>query len=150
MYAIRSYYALPHAASEFSSPTAVVRCANRHRERYESCESLGGGEPGHVAGTARGNADWGASAADAAVVHQAVSGCELIFHQAALVSAPYSIENPKLTYRTNVAGTFNVLEAARQAGIGRIIYASSSAIYGNLPGLPKREDDPLQSRNNFV
>ncbi len=83
--------------------------------------------------------------ADAAVVHQAVSGCELIFHQAALVSAPYSIENPKLTYRTNVAGTFNVLEAARQAGISRIIYASSSAIYGNLPGLPKREDDPLQS-----
>ncbi len=74
-------------------------------------------------------------------VQSTVSGCELIFHQAALVSVPLSIEQPLLNHHTNVTGTFNVFESARQAGIRRIVYASSAAIYGNLPNLPKHETD---------
>lgn len=79
-----------------------------------------------------------------AAVETAVTGIDLIFHQAALASVPRSIKEPQLNYKSNVAGTFNVFEAARQAGIKRIVYASSAAVYGQLPGLPKREDSPLQ------
>ena len=78
------------------------------------------------------------------MVETAVANIDLIFHQAALASVPRSIQEPTLNYHSNIAGTFNVFEAARQAGIKRIVYASSSAVYGQLPGLPKREDSPLQ------
>jgi UDP-glucose 4-epimerase len=88
--------------------------------------------------------------ADADMVRKAVSGCDLIFHQAALVSVPLSIKEPLSTFRTNVTGTFNLFEAARQAGIQRIIYASSSAVYGNLPGLPKREEQQLQPASPYA
>ncbi len=56
---------------------------------------------------------------------------EVIFHLAALVSVPESIEKPRLCHKVNVDGTFNLLEAARINGIGRFIYSSSAAIYGN-------------------
>ena len=81
--------------------------------------------------------------ADWAVVKTAVSGCDLVFHQAALVSVPQSLQNPKLNHDSNVTGTFHVFEAARQAGVSRVVYASSAAVYGNLPGLPKKETNPL-------
>lgn len=81
--------------------------------------------------------------ADAAVVRTAVSGCDLVFHQAALVSVPRSITEPALHHQSNVVGTFNVFDAARQAGVRRLVYASSAAVYGDRPGLPKREDDPV-------
>lgn len=82
--------------------------------------------------------------ADLEMVKTAVSGCDVIFHQAALVSVPQSITEPVRNHNSNVSGTFNVFEAARQAGVPRIVYASSAAVYGNLPGLPKREDSPVQ------
>ncbi|MCP4424108.1 MAG: NAD-dependent epimerase/dehydratase family protein [Chloroflexi bacterium] len=82
--------------------------------------------------------------ADMEMVKTAVSGCDLIFHQAAYVSAPRSLEEPDLNHRSNVTGSFNLFEAARQAGVKRVVFASSAAVYGNLPGLPKRENDPLQ------
>ncbi len=73
------------------------------------------------------------------VVKTAVSDCDLIFHLAAMVSVPESVQNPSLNHRINVNGTFNVFEAARQVGIQRIVYSSSSAVYGDLPELPARE-----------
>lgn len=78
------------------------------------------------------------------MVATAVATCDLIFHQAALASVPGSIQEPARSHHSNVTGTFNVFEAARQAGIKRIVYASSAAVYGQLPGLPKRENSPLQ------
>lgn len=81
--------------------------------------------------------------ADFDVVQTAVSGCDLVFHQAALVSVPQSLDDPQLNHRSNVTGTFNVFEAARQAGVRRVIYASSAAVYGNATALPHREDDPV-------
>ena len=79
--------------------------------------------------------------ADFEVVKMSVEGCDLIFHQAALVSVPKSIENPALNHDTNVTGTFNVFEAARLANVPRIVYASSAAVYGNAPKLQKSESD---------
>lgn len=83
-----------------------------------------------------------ADVADADAVRAAMDGCELVIHLAALVSVPRSIHEPELNFASNVVGTFHVFEAARVVGARRIVYASSSAVYGNRPGLPKRESDP--------
>ena len=72
-------------------------------------------------------------------VHTAVRGCELVFHQAALPSVPRSIQDPLTSNATNVAGTLNVLLAARDEGVRRVVFASSSSIYGATQELPKRE-----------
>ncbi len=76
---------------------------------------------------------------DKAVVQTAMEGVEVVFHEAALRSVPFSVENPALVNRVNVEGTVNVLVAARNAGVRRVVYASSSSVYGNTKDLPKRE-----------
>jgi UDP-glucose 4-epimerase len=74
--------------------------------------------------------------------HNAVRGCDLVFHQAALPSVPRSIQDPLTSTATNVTGTLNVLLAARDEGVRRVVYASSSSVYGANPELPKREEMP--------
>ena len=76
---------------------------------------------------------------DQAVVQKAMEGVEVVFHEAALRSVPFSVENPALVNRVNVEGTVNILVAARNAGVRRVVYASSSSVYGNTKELPKRE-----------
>ncbi|MFY9265510.1 MAG: SDR family oxidoreductase [Solirubrobacterales bacterium] len=76
---------------------------------------------------------------DGDAVHRATSGVDVVFHQAALPSVPRSIDAPLTTNDVNVLGTLNVLTAARDAGVRRVVYASSSSIYGDAPGLPRRE-----------
>ncbi len=73
-------------------------------------------------------------------VHNAIRGCELVFHQAALPSVPRSIQDPLTSSAVNVEGTLNVLLAARDEGVRRVVFASSSSIYGKNPELPKREE----------
>ena len=73
-------------------------------------------------------------------VHNAVRDCELVFHQGALPSVPRSVQDPLTSNATNVLGTLNVLLAARDAGVRRVVFASSSSVYGKNPELPKRED----------
>ena len=75
-------------------------------------------------------------------VNRAVAGCEVVFHQAALPSVPRSVQDPLTSNATNVIGTLNVLLAARDQGARRVVYASSSSVYGANPALPKREDMP--------
>jgi nucleoside-diphosphate-sugar epimerase len=75
-------------------------------------------------------------------VHNAVRGCHVIGHLAALPSVPRSVQDPLTSNATNVTGTLNVLLAARDAGVGRLVYASSSSVYGASPDLPKREEQP--------
>lgn len=70
----------------------------------------------------------------------AARGCELVFHQAALPSVPRSVQDPLTSTASNVTGTINVLLAARDAGVRRVVYASSSSVYGANPELPKHED----------
>jgi nucleoside-diphosphate-sugar epimerase len=75
-------------------------------------------------------------------VHNAVRGCELVFHLAALPSVPRSIQDPLTSNASNVIGTLNVLLAARDEGVRRVVYASSSSVYGASAELPKREEMP--------
>ena len=79
---------------------------------------------------------------DLPTVERAVRGVTVIFHQAAMRSVPRSVEDPLGTNDHNVTGTLNVLEAARRAGVPRVVYASSSSVYGDRPDLPKREAQP--------
>jgi UDP-N-acetylglucosamine/UDP-N-acetyl-alpha-D-glucosaminouronate 4-epimerase len=69
----------------------------------------------------------------------ATRGCDLVFHQAALPSVPRSVQDPLTSTASNVTGTINVLLAARDAGVQRVVYASSSSVYGANPDLPKHE-----------
>jgi UDP-N-acetylglucosamine/UDP-N-acetylgalactosamine 4-epimerase len=71
----------------------------------------------------------------------AIAGADYVLHQAALGSVPRSLENPRATHLVNVDGTLNVFLAAIAAGVRRVVYASSSSVYGDEPSLPKREPD---------
>lgn len=73
------------------------------------------------------------------IVFEAVKEVDIILHQAALPSVPRSIKDPIATNEVNVVGTLNILEAAKNAGVKRIVYASSSSVYGDNPELPKHE-----------
>jgi nucleoside-diphosphate-sugar epimerase len=87
---------------------------------------------------------------DLASVRAAVQGVEVIFHQGALASVPRSIADPIGSLETNVNGTQNVLLAARDYGVRRVVYASSSSVYGNTSMLPKREDMPAHPMSPYA
>ena len=73
-------------------------------------------------------------------LEKAFAGATHILHLAALISVPESVRDPLPTLDVNISGTRTVFEAARAAGVHRVVYASSAAVYGNDPELPKRED----------
>ena len=77
---------------------------------------------------------------DLHTLQEVMSDVEVVFHQAAIVSVPQSVEDPIETAMVNDLGTLNVLEAARHTGVPRVVFASSCAVYGDLPQLPKKED----------
>jgi nucleoside-diphosphate-sugar epimerase len=80
-----------------------------------------------------------ASICDPEAVAKAMRGVDVVFHQAAIPSVARSVESPLASMMVNVQGTTVVLEAARQAGVRRLVYAASSSAYGNTPTLPKVE-----------
>jgi len=81
---------------------------------------------------------------DPDVCARAVEGVEVVFHVAALPSVPRSIRDPIASHENNVTATLNVLEACRRAGVRRVVYSSSSSVYGDTPVLPKVENvEPL-------
>jgi nucleoside-diphosphate-sugar epimerase len=77
---------------------------------------------------------------DIAACRKACEGVHYVFHLAALASVPLSVENPFLTNEINVTGTLNILWAARDAGAKRLVFASSTSVYGDNAELPKREE----------
>jgi nucleoside-diphosphate-sugar epimerase len=74
------------------------------------------------------------------VAARATAGMDYVLHQAAIPSVPRSVQDPITSNRANITSTLNVLVAARDAGVKRLVYAGSSSAYGNTPTLPKRED----------
>jgi nucleoside-diphosphate-sugar epimerase len=88
--------------------------------------------------------------ADPAVCARAVQGMEFVLHQAAIPSVPRSVEDPVTSHRANVDGSLNLLMAARNAGVRRLVYAGSSSAYGNTPTLPKHEDMPVNPRSPYA
>jgi UDP-glucose 4-epimerase len=87
---------------------------------------------------------------DREMVTNAVAGVEVVFHEAALGSVPRSVENPVESDSVNTGGTVSVLDAARHAGVRRVIFAASSAAYGDTETLPKREDMPTNPLSPYA
>ena len=87
---------------------------------------------------------------DAEQVADAVQGCEVVFHLAALISVPYSFQAPRSFLDTNVGGTLNVLEAARRAGGAKVVQTSTSEVYGTPQELPIRETHPLRAQSPYA
>lgn len=83
-------------------------------------------------------------------VHEAVRGCDAIFHVGALPSVPRSVRDPITTNDVNVDGTLNILNAAKDCGVRRIVQASSSSVYGANPALPKVEDMIPQPKSPYA
>ena len=76
-------------------------------------------------------------------VSTATRGVEVVYHLGALPSVPRSIQDPLTSNAVNVEGTLNVVLAARDNGVRRVVFASSSSVYGDAPGMPRREDQPV-------
>lgn len=106
--------------------------------RLENLADLEPGEPGSGARVELHRGD----VADGPFVRTALRGARGVFHEAAQVSVPASIRDPVTSYRVNVMGTLQVLEAARAEGVRKVVFAASSAAYGDEPTLPKVEDMP--------
>jgi nucleoside-diphosphate-sugar epimerase len=87
---------------------------------------------------------------DLDAVAAASDGVEVVFHQAALASVPRSVDDPVTSNDVNVRGTLHVLVASRDAGVRRVVYASSSSVYGDTPTLPKREDMPTSPASPYA
>ena len=82
-------------------------------------------------------------------VAQAMQGREFVFHLAALIAIPYSYHAPMSYVRTNVEGTVNVLQAAREAGVERVVHTSTSEVYGTARYVPIDEEHPLQGQSPY-
>lgn len=87
---------------------------------------------------------------DADAVRRAVAGVEIVFHQGALASVQRSVDDPITTNAVNVTGTLHVLTAARDAGVRRVVFASSSSVYGDTPTLPKVETQAPQPLSPYA
>lgn len=83
-------------------------------------------------------------------VCSATAGQEIILHLAALIAIPYSYEAPRSYLRTNAEGTLNVLEAARRAGVQRLVHTSTSEVYGSARYVPIDEAHPLQAQSPYA
>lgn len=87
---------------------------------------------------------------DPEVLNRSMKGVQVVFHQAAIASVPRSITEPELAHAVNLSGTLHVLTAAHHARAQRVVFASSSAVYGDLPNSPKSESMPLQPLSPYA
>ena len=90
------------------------------------------------------------SVTDLPLLRKVFQGIDYVFHQAAIPSVPRSVENPRATHEANITGTLNVLLASRDNGVKKVIYASSSSVYGDTPTLPKTEDMPPDPQSPYA
>ena len=83
-------------------------------------------------------------------VRSAMRGCDFVIHLAALIGIPYSYHSPDMYVDTNVRGTLNVVQAARDLGIQRVLHTSTSEVYGTARTVPISEDHPLTPQSPFA
>lgn len=86
---------------------------------------------------------------DPQTIHEAVRGCDLVFHLGALISIPYSYHHPYEVAETNLMGTLNVLSACRDLGVRRLVHTSTSEVYGTARYAPIDEAHPLQGQSPY-
>ena len=82
-------------------------------------------------------------------VRTAMTGCDVVFHLAALIAIPYSYHSPDTYVDTNVKGTLNVVQAARELGVERVVHTSTSEVYGTARFVPITEEHPLQGQSPY-
>ncbi|NFV78561.1 SDR family NAD(P)-dependent oxidoreductase [Magnetospirillum aberrantis SpK] len=87
---------------------------------------------------------------DPHAMRAAVAGCDLVLHLAALIAIPYSYVAPQSYVDTNVTGTLNLLQAAREAGVSRFVHTSTSEVYGTARFVPITEEHPLQGQSPYA
>jgi UDP-glucose 4-epimerase len=87
---------------------------------------------------------------DSEAMNQALQGVEYVLHLGAIPSVPRSVSDPLASHEANDTGTLKLLIAARDAGVQRLVFASSSSVYGDSPTLPKREDMPTAPRSPYA
>ncbi len=120
-----------HLAEELARNHEVIILDDLSSGKMESIQNLlDGGVVSFVKG----------SITDPDLLRTACTDIDGVFHQAAVTSVPRSVADPLRTNEVNVGGTLNVLMAAHEAGIRKVVFASSSSVYGDTPTLPKRED----------
>src|SRR5215813_3585184 len=118
--------------------SAIVRALLERGDAVRGLDDFSTGKPENIAGL-QGLDFRQASLLDMPALAQACRGIECIFHEAAVPSVPKSIAEPQVTNTINVIGTLNLLVAARDAGVKRVVYAASSSAYGDSETLPKHE-----------
>lgn len=120
--------------------SALVRALLAEGHWVRAFDNLSTGDRENLAEVA-GSIDFReADLRDQDVLRDACRCVEYVLHEAALASVPRSVAQPEATHENNVTGTLNLLVAARDAGVKRVIFAGSSSVYGDTPVLPKRED----------
>ena len=82
-------------------------------------------------------------------VKKAMEGCDVVLHLAALIAIPYSYHSPDTYVETNIKGTLNILQAARELGVAKVIHTSTSEVYGTARFVPITEDHPLQGQSPY-
>jgi len=83
-------------------------------------------------------------------VKQAMKGCDVVFHLAALIGIPYSYHSPDTYVDTNVKGTLNIVQAARELGVSKVLHTSTSEVYGTARFVPITEEHPLQGQSPYA
>lgn len=87
---------------------------------------------------------------DGAAIRRAMAGCDAVMHLASLIAIPYSYRAPESYVDTNVRGTLNVLEAARELGVDRVVHTSTSEVYGTAQFVPITEEHPLEAQSPYA
>lgn len=108
-------------------------------ERVRVLDNLSAGKTENLQGVGDGVEIVRGDILDRALVDQAMKGVQVVLHQGALRSVPFSVANPALVNRVNVEGTINILVGARDAKVRRVVFASSSSVYGNTKVFPNSE-----------
>ena len=120
--------------------SALVRALLERGERVRGFDNFETGKREHIDEVAAQIDFREADLLDVKTVHSACQGADYVLHQAAIPSVPRSVLDPARSNAVNIDGTLNVLMAARDASVKRVVYAASSSAYGETPTLPKHED----------
>ena len=118
----------------------IVERLVREGHEVKAYDNLSSGKRENLAAVASDVELVEADVRDAPQLDFYAAGCDVIFHEAAVVSVPYSVEHPQETHDVNIQGTLNVLHAAKRRGVKRVVFACSAAVYGDDPEMPKREN----------
>lgn len=122
----------------------------RRGERVRAIDNFSTGKRSNIAHNLEGIELVEGDLTDLDTARRAIDGVDYALHLAAIPSVPRSVADPLTSNQANVTGTLNLLVAARDAGVKRFVYSSSSSVYGNSPALPKREEMPTNPLSPYA